>query len=58
MMIDWEIKQHSIRDTADQINILLILMKFQFYSLNLYGCHLSEFVIVQLAICSLMLGNH
>lgn len=47
MMIDWEIKQHSIRDTADQINILLILMKFQLYSLNLYGCHLSEFVIVQ-----------
>lgn len=47
MMIDWEIKQHSIRDTADQINILLILMKFQLYSFNLYGCHLSEFVIVQ-----------
>ena len=32
MMIDWEIKQLSIRDTADQINILLILMKFQLYS--------------------------
>lgn len=50
MMIDWEIKQHSMPDTADHINILLILMKFQLYSLNLYGCPMSDFVIFQLPI--------